>query len=214
MSTCIYCQAEAHFQCLKPESVEETLACCCTTASVIIDKEPSKRGGPVKDATEMVDPLSTGRKRAVALKPIEEGMECEWKLLAYAGGGVIPIIGCAGGAAKHVHHGPDKDTTNNTDLNLHRVCHPCHNRWHALNDPYYGKRPPAGTPFVPIEGVNRPHDPETQVGLEVVFDHEMWWTKSARNRPKYINAPVGEEENVGDNSDGSSYDDDGLGLPA
>jgi hypothetical protein len=33
------------------------------------------------------------------------------------------------------HHGPDYNTLNNDPTNVSRICHVCHNRWHAANDP-------------------------------------------------------------------------------
>lgn len=195
MSNCIACEAGAHWECFDPEDLEGSLVCCCTVLVTTITAEgESKRGGPLKDATEMRDPKSTGRKRAAQIKPITEGMVCEWAQLARAGGGVIPIIGCMGNDAKHIHHGPDKDTTNNSDENLHRVCHDCHNRWHTLNDPFYGERPAAGTPFIPLKETNYPHDAGTRVSAQVVFDHEMWWAKNPQNRTPYINLPKEENE--------------------
>ena len=185
---CIACQSSNHWECFSPVIQDDLNVCCC--GPDLITNEPAKRGGPVKAAEDMVDPKSTGRKRAALVKPIEEGMECEWAHLARAGGGVIPIVGCAGNEAKHIHHGPDKDTTNNDpETNLWRVCTNCHNRWHTLNDPYYGTRPPAGTPFVPVTGINHPHDPETTVDHMVMFNHELWWTTPSKNREPYINAP-------------------------
>lgn len=186
---CPYCSASLHTLCLAPTEVEATgqLGCCCDEEVITIAAE-SSRGGATKAPEEMRDPTSTGRKRAAQLKPISEGMQCEWAHLYKAGGGVIPIVGCAGNSAVHIHHGPDKDTTNNDDPNLHRVCTNCHNRWHSLNDRFYGKRPPAGTPFVPIGRKMEPHDPETQATLEQVFDSELWWSTKVKSKP-YIHTP-------------------------
>lgn len=193
MPNCLTCLAEVHFECLKPEDLDGDLVCCCEESVVVVTG--AQRGGPTKSPEEMADPKSTGRKRAALLKPIEPGMLCEWKLLARAGGGVIPIVGCGGNPAKNIHHGPDKDTTNNNDENLHRVCAECHNRWHALNDPFYGSRPPAGTPFVPLTGISHPHDPDTQTDMLAIFNHEQWWATKARDRTPYVNQPK-EESNV------------------
>lgn len=81
------------------------------------------------------DPASTGRKRAAALYPITDGAICEWSRLALAGGGKYPIVGCVGGKQENRHHGPDKNTLNNAEGNVHRICAHCHNLWHHLNDP-------------------------------------------------------------------------------
>jgi hypothetical protein len=102
-----------------------------------------------KDISEYKDPVSTGRKRAAQMYPIEPGMTCEWAGLAKAGGGVTPIVGCIGRPASDRHHGPDKNTMNNAQGNLHRICDFCHNTWHALNDPEYGERPEHTKPFIP-----------------------------------------------------------------
>lgn len=70
---------------------------------------------------------SAGRKRAG--KAIEEKLRnkgiCDWAGLANCGGGKHPIVGCINGIAKHVHHGPDKDTSNNDPLNLHNIDESC-----------------------------------------------------------------------------------------
>lgn len=192
MSICS-CVAGFHYECNQPEELDGNLICCCVEASVLVTA--AQRGGPTKAPEDMADPTSTGRKRAALLKPIEPGMICEWKNLGRAGGGIVPIVGCAGNPAKNIHHGPDKDTTNNADENLHRICAECHNRWHALNDPFYGSRVPAGTPFIPLTGVNNPHDPETEVDMLTLFNHEQWWSTKAIERPPYINLPK-EDSNV------------------
>lgn len=120
------------------------------------------------------DVKSTGRKRAVQVKPIpKEGMLCEWAKLRFAGGGVFPIIGCLGNNATDIHHGPDKNTLNNTLDNLHRLCSTCHNRFHTLNDPTY---PPEniGYEWLPL-GQTRPHDPKTEATNEEILNNEIWW---------------------------------------
>lgn len=201
--TCIACQAGAHYECLTPYVSEDFLSryCCCPAVGDSVLSEPKE--GYKKDPTEMIDPLSTGRKEAARLKPITEGLICEWANLLFAGGGVAPIVGCVNNAAKHIHHGPDKDTTNNTSLNLHRVCGKCHNRWHSLNDPKYGTRSPAGTPFVPAE-VWVPHDPTTQASQEVIFNSEIWWNTKSKNRKEGYenvrNITGGSISESGDNS--------------
>lgn len=173
--SCVACAADCHNECFIP--VDDL--CCCpvsTIGSSLV--EPAKRGGPVKDAQDMVDPISTGRKRAAIAKPITDGMVCEWAGLANAGGGVEPIIGCNGNVATNIHHGPDKDILNNdVDTNLHRICPHCHNRWHTINDPYYGIRPTPGTPFIPlIPFICQPHDPDTKADLKDIFENEMYWS--------------------------------------
>jgi len=182
--SCLACVAEIHTECLKPDGVY----CCCPplqdefipTGKLML--EQAGRSGGYKQANDMIDPLSTGRKRAAELKPIKEGMLCEWSGLAKAGGGVYPIIGCLDSPARHIHHGPDKNTTNNDEGNLHRVCSKCHNRWHSLNDRFYGNRPPAGYPFVPPQHVSYTHDGETKASVEKTLAHELWWNLKSKHR--------------------------------
>lgn len=166
-----------HWECLSP--VDDL--CCCDDV-ISFTGEP-KQG--YKEATDMKDPISTGRKRAAIAKPIEDGMVCEWAGLLYAGGGVEPVIGCNGNPATNIHHGPDKDVLNNVDANLHRICANCHNRWHTLNDVYYGVRPTPGTPFIPlIPFVCKPHDSDTVADIKQVFQNEMNWSNKLTVKAK------------------------------
>jgi hypothetical protein len=137
-------------------------------------------GRPPLEGEDMKNVLATGRKRAEAVAPIWDGMVCEWKGLAAAGGGVLPIVGCPGYPAHHRHHGPDKSVLNNTvGLNLHRVCDFCHVRWHTANDIFYGPngeadRPPAGLPWVP-DVEYAPHDRDTQATPAEVEASDLAW---------------------------------------
>lgn len=98
----------------------------------------------------MRDPISTGRKRAARLYKIEPGQVCEWAWKKNAGGGVVPILGCTGRPAVHIHHGPDKSTLNNERENISLVCNFCHNRWHVANDKYYVEpRPQDNSEWLP-----------------------------------------------------------------
>lgn len=172
--SCLPCAAEMHFECIFPT---EDNVCCCDSGPLASVNEPAQRGGPVKAAEDMADPISTGRKRAAVAKPITEGMVCEWAGLKCAGGGVESIIGCNGNVATNIHHGPDKDVLNNDDSNLHRICANCHNRWHTLNDPFYGVRPTPGTPFIPLVPYSyRPHDTDTKADLKEIFENEIYWS--------------------------------------
>lgn len=83
------------------------------------------------------DQQSTGRKRAARLYPLHSDQPCEWRGRERMGGGSNPIRGCDNGLQQARHHGPDKNTLNNEEGNVHRICHGCHNRWHAANDPDY-----------------------------------------------------------------------------
>lgn len=170
---CISCAAGFHSECEQPEEHASlgVWACCCPVDEVNIE-----RGGPTKENHEVTDVESTGRKRAAVAYPIEPGVTiCEWAKLKFAGGGVSPIIGCNGNHATDRHHGPDKSTLNNSGGNVHRICSPCHNRWHTRNDEHYGDRPPNGNPFLPLTGSCKEHDRETAATVEEIFDNEMYW---------------------------------------
>lgn len=90
-----------------------------------------------KDDSAIRDQQSTGRKRAAKMYPLDKNAPCEWAMLKNCGGGKMPITGCRDGMQQSRHHGPDKNTLNNEQGNVHRICHTCHNRWHALNDEGY-----------------------------------------------------------------------------
>lgn len=153
---CLPCAAKDHYLCWYP-LIDK---CCCFTESrrPIEDvqlppvENKSILGGYQKSPEAITDVTSTGRKRAAIMYPITDGMICEWATLALAGGGVIPIRGCVNSPATAIHHGPDKNTLNNTPTNVHRICADCHNRWHAANDAYYGERPAGTEPFIPLDG--------------------------------------------------------------
>jgi len=80
------------------------------------------------------DQQSTGRKRAAKAYPLYRNESCEWRGKSNCGGGKFPIQGCSDGLQQCRHHGPDYDTLNNEEGNVHRICYNCHNRWHAAND--------------------------------------------------------------------------------
>lgn len=80
---------------------------------------------------------SGGRKRAAELYPLDKSLDCEWRMLADCGGGKVPIVGCLTGKQVNRHHGPVKDTIRNERTNIHLICSPCHNLWHAKNDVLY-----------------------------------------------------------------------------
>lgn len=147
----------------------------------------SSPGAPLKLGESMKDVLSTGRKRAALEAPIEEGTICEWATLKYAGGGVKPIVGCAGNFASDRHHGPNKSTLENTPgINLHRICDHCHNRWHTANDQYYGKERPAnGADWLPINEPYNEHDGQTLADPAEINAHEIWWSTPKDLRGEY-----------------------------
>lgn len=80
---------------------------------------------------------SAGRKVAAKQYPLDENADCEWRGKANCGGGDWPILGCLDGKQQARHHGPEKNVQNNEQGNVHRICHYCHYRWHAKNDPTY-----------------------------------------------------------------------------
>ena len=108
-----------------------------------------------KEEKTFKDPISTGRKRAAVMYPISVGQICDWAWHKQCGGGVEPIIGCAGRPATNIHHGPDKSTFNNDrESNISIICTFCHNRWHVANDKYYElPRPEDNSIWVPTNNV-------------------------------------------------------------
>lgn len=190
--TCFACLDEMCFQCYVPN--DETLECCCggshgrTSFAKLLsgNSEPAKLGRPFKENTDLVDYVSAGRKRAAELAPIPEDYTCEWAMLQYAGGGVEPIVGCAANLATDRHHGPDKNTLNNTvGINLHRICADCHNRWHQLNDIYYGERPEGDNPFLPVGNEISNHDRTTRATPKEVMLSNVFWKKPVLGREPY-----------------------------
>lgn len=187
---CHACLLGLHAECITPDITEVAgpegvvriaSGCCCGGVDYLDSPEVGtglSKGhvGPrVLNPSEITDPTSTGRKRAAQLYPIFKDMLCEWSGLKYAGGGVVPIIGCGGnliqpnskaGDGGDVHHGPDKNTVNNAPGNVHRICKSCHHAWHAANDVYYGKkRPPADEQWLPSVAYVQ-HDPSTRAADE------------------------------------------------
>lgn len=159
---CIDCGSGLHFNCGNP--------CCCKTNPPVaeeIEDEDSrlsthrtyKREGTLRDQQ------STGRKRAAKLYPLDPESPCEWRGLRNAGGGRHPIVGCNSGTQQARHHGPDKNTLNNDEGNVHRICHKCHNRWHTANDSEYV----AGS-------VHIKHDPVTVATVEEIMNNELYWS--------------------------------------
>lgn len=179
MVECLPCVVGYHSECWHPDS--DRLCCCGGVVAGVIETEKKDRGGQVKSATQITDIESTGRKRAAAIAPIEEGMPCEWRNLKFAGGGISPIMGCMAGIASDRHHGPNKSTLANTLGNLHRICDHCHNRWHVLNDPYYGERPVGedAMTYLPLPefGECKPHDAYTQATPTELAENELFWIK-------------------------------------
>lgn len=203
VTACFSCAQGLFSECLDPLETPEGHIIPC-----IQRYKPAggEAGGGALAPTMVTDAKSTGRKRAVMLAPILEGMLCEWAGLRQAGGGPIPIVGCAGNQLSdkkngdeeqgwlpgHLHHGPDKATLNNAvGTNLHRICSICHNRWHAANDPFYGTRGEAHQPFLPTVDYYL-HDANTEATVEEQEAAEKWWgIKRKERRGDYPIVPEG-----------------------
>lgn len=139
---CIGCGRGLHYECSQQP-------CCCKnenptggTFNLLGDaieevniEIPKQR--KLKDDDELS--ISGGRKRAAAKFAINPDEPCEWKGLSNCGGGKFTIVGCLDGKQEHRHHGPDKKTSNNEDINVHLICSSCHNRWHGKNDKHYDR---------------------------------------------------------------------------
>lgn len=135
------------------------------------DLNTGKEGHPIKIPANVKDRQSTGRKRAAMLYPIMEHRPCEWRGMKNCGGG-IPIVGCIDGMQKDCHHGPIKDTLENSPGNVHRICKLCHNRWHTVNDKSYNEE----------EWAKTKHDPEPADELELLAN-QMYWSVDPSARP-------------------------------
>lgn len=135
-----------------------------------VGESPIREINTYKDDAVLKDQQSTGRKRAAVMYPLDSEQDCEWKLKDKCGGGSYPIMGCRDGKQQARHHGPDKNTLNNDEGNVHRICHTCHNRWHYRNDDEY------------VWGsVYNPHSP-VGATIEAVVMNEIHWTgKTLKN---------------------------------
>lgn len=102
--------------------------------------------------------------------PLDRDADCEWQGKKNNGGGKSPIVGCLEGKQQARHHGPDKNTLNNDYGNVHRICHQCHNRWHARNDDGY------------VWGsVYDPHSPVVTDKETILLDELNWIGKKIKN---------------------------------
>jgi hypothetical protein len=136
--TCLPCGREFHDEC--PDFSIDISSCCCEPSPVSDISgsiEPSKDPASRRRADDTVS-VSAGRKRAAVDYEIDPNAPCEWRGKVNCGGGFIPVPGCLIGFQTDRHHGPDKNTTNNSEENVHLICKPCHNLWHRRNDPEYG----------------------------------------------------------------------------
>lgn len=143
--SCLSCGQGFHTECAILNDKEQ----CCGETSVCKEEEtPTLKlvEPPKKTVRDLVDPKSTIRKAASKDYPLDRSADCEWRLKGNVGGGKYPIVGCLNGKQQSIHHGPEKipDNAANSDIkklnregNVHRVCHRCHNLWHAWNDGDY-----------------------------------------------------------------------------
>jgi len=132
---CIPCRRQNHKYC--------TGSCSCQHTSPVVGLESSKKHGTNRKSDyELVDPQSTGRKRAAKQYPLDPDAECEFANRANAG--AIPrlkgIDGCGKRSGSTVgrqqaRHHLDYNTLNNEPDNVVRICHSCHVIIHHLNDP-------------------------------------------------------------------------------
>lgn len=123
-------------------------------------------GAPIKDASKIGDPYSTGRKRAAVMYPLFKTNPCEWRGKKNCGGGT-PIIGCINGLQQDRHHGPVKNPLRNEPGNVHRICKKCHNRWHEINDAIYDEKLYDETS----------HEPEQATEIELLANEAKWKLK-------------------------------------
>lgn len=159
---CLPCGREFHEEC-EYENCNE-----CHPNVEKLAKTFITTGAPVKKPQDVTDPKSTGRKRAAQLYPIFEDASCEWQGKKNCGGGKYPITGCIKGLQRHRHHGPVKNTLRNEPGNVHRICHDCHNRWHARNDAEYDELAYDKLPHMPLEATE----------MELIASEAKWRIKS------------------------------------
>lgn len=166
--SCPSCGAGLHWEC------KSDPCCCSSNSSAPVaeeenDQKHSRRRS--KRDSSLRDQQSTGRKRAARDYPLDRAASCEWQGLLNAGGGHFPIVGCTQGKQQARHHGPDKNTLNNGEGNVHRICHQCHNRWHTLNDVGYLER-------VGEAGYGASHDNLSKATVAQQLVAEMYWQRN------------------------------------
>lgn len=137
MSTCLACARDFHDEC-------DQEPCCCNT-------QQEQKGFQEVEGPRGIRPvtISAGRKEAAKLYPIDKSLPCEWRGLANCGGGLVPIVGCREGFQIARHHGPNKNTTENSRHNIHLICKSCHERWHSANNSIYSEEVYAQLPHKP-----------------------------------------------------------------
>lgn len=95
--SCAACAVGLYEECVNPTPVEGREGWIYPCGWDVEDSRPVKqRESRFLEPDELSNDTSAGRKRAAMAAPILTGMECEWSGLKFAGGGVIPIVGCDG----------------------------------------------------------------------------------------------------------------------
>jgi len=179
---CISCGRGFYNECRSPDENGNPCGILEVSSGSIYDNEAGDTrtfAGPrtegldwQKSDNDILDPKSTGRKRAAKLYPLDREAPCEWRGLKFAGGNK-PIVGCANGLQRQRHHGPNKDTLDNAKGNVHRICDDCHARWHTLNDEGYS--------FFAEQTM--PHDAETFATTEELAQNEIYWRVTRAKAP-------------------------------
>lgn len=175
------CEGGGCNTCHEPESIAVAGISLEGSGFVAVEDKGQTEGGHrrrtserTKNDTQLKDPHSTGRKRAVTLHGHADPTQpCEWQGKANCGGGRFPILGCMSGVQENLHHGPDKNTLNNERSNIHKICSQCHNRWHTLNDPDYE-----------WDGVHEHHAPREPEIADVKEDNKRWQNRTVKRAPK------------------------------
>ena len=144
------------------------------------DSGPSRRGSSRRRSRRTgSDSQSSGRKDAARRYPLDPNAPCEWAGKANCGGYNSPILGCLEGKQQARHHGPDKSVQNNEEGNVHRICHYCHYRWHAANDPTYDWN----------AGIYEPHNPRPLNNSErnyVIVDYMRYLNSGKRKKAEAL----------------------------
>lgn len=146
---CLACRRGNHKKCFED-------FCTCThfdsTGLPSVDPKPEKKYGKNrKHDHELIDPQSTGRKRAAKMYPLDPNLDCDFAGTLNAGEipGLQGIEGCgiregSKVGSQQARHHLDYDTLNNEPDNVVRICHSCHVLIHHKNDPlkdeYYASK--------------------------------------------------------------------------
>jgi hypothetical protein len=161
MEGCFHAAREFFDECEKyPE-------CGCVPHGIqaVTDEVKQSNNLGQKDDNAVIDPKSTGRKRAAKMFPLNRSEPCEWQRKRFKLADDSFFVGCSTGLQQNIHHGPNKDTLVNEPGNVWRICSTCHNRWHALIDPSYDWNAPTYFQIVLEHGVSD----------EEIGHNELFW---------------------------------------